>query len=81
MKVILVGKQLVITSPDGYTVGQEFDVTALHAREKVTATNVMVTDLANPQYKWGCILADFEGDTGPITDEASIKTYLRNIVG
>jgi len=80
MKVEKIGYQIVITDSTEYP-GQSHDITSIHSREKVTATHTVITDLANSNLIWSCPNADFESDVGSVTDQAAIKTYLRQIIG
>ena len=80
MKVEKIGAAIVITDSTEYP-GQEHDVTSMHARSKVTATHTVITDLANSNLIWSCPNLDFLSDVGSVTDQASIKAYLRPIIG
>jgi hypothetical protein len=80
MTVEKIGAQLVVTDPDGYPAG-DYDITSLHAREKVTPTTTTITDLANPNVIYTSLNSNFNGDSGPIATQSAIRAYLRPIVG
>jgi hypothetical protein len=82
MTVDKIGAQIVITDSSEYPGGgQEFDVTSMHARMKVTTTRTTITDLANSTFKWSCDNGDFVGGGVPIITQQLIKEYLYPIIG
>jgi hypothetical protein len=80
MIVQKIGAQIVVTDPDGYP-PQDYDITSMHAREKVTPTTTTITDLANPNVIYTSLNSNFSGDSGPIATQSAIKAYLREIIG
>ena len=81
MRISKVGAQIVINECPKYP-GQEFDITSMHARMKVTSTTTVITDLANPNQIYTDINANIGDGSGiQIGGEAEIKAYLRPIIG
>jgi hypothetical protein len=80
MDITKVGAQIVATDPNDYP-PDEYDFSSIHAREKVTTTHVVISDLANPNMKYTCLLAEFTGAGVPIVTQAAIKAFLRPIIG